>query len=547
MNGLDYLVVVVTLVVIAGYGIWKSRGQNDLEGYFHGDHSLTWSTIGLSVMATQASAITFLSTPGLGFEDGLRFVQNYLGLPVAIVIICAFFLPIYRELNVFTAYEYLGHRFDEKTRRLGACLFLLQRGLAAGITLYAPAIILSTVFDWSLDATILTVGLLVIIYTVSGGTQAVSLTQKYQMATILFGMTVAFLTLLSQLSAHVSLNQALTIAGALGKLEAIDFSLDPNERYTFWTGMLGGTFLALSYFGTDQSQVQRYLSGRSLTESRLGLLFNAVVKIPMQFFILLLGVMVFVFFQFEKPPLIFNETAWTRVKESSLNDQAERLESLQQLTFQAKKKGLQEWMAGQPEARQRVVELADQERQLRAQARDLVVQSGDDTKDSDFVFISYVLAFLPHGLVGLLVAVIFCAAMSSTASELNALASTAMVDFYKPFYPEAEDSHYLLVSKTLTAGWGALALAFALFASLVENLIEAVNILGSLFYGVVLGIFLVAFFVKWIRSDAVFWGALAAQVVVLVMFWQTEIGYLWFNLIGCGATVAFSLVLQGRR
>lgn len=550
MTPLDYAVVILTLVSIAAFGVWKSRDSRDLEGYLQAGHSLPWATIGLSVMATQASAITFLSTPGLGYEDGLRFVQNYLGLPIAMVIICAVFLPIYRRLKVYTAYEYLGHRFDQKTRRLGASLFLLQRGLAAGITLYAPAIILSTVFGWQLDATILLAGLLVIGYTVSGGTKAVSLTQKWQMSVILLGMGVAFLTLLHQLSQHVSMTQALTIAGQMGKLEAIDFSFSLSERYNFWSGLLGGTFLALSYFGTDQSQVQRYLSGRSLAASRLGLLFNAVLKIPMQFTILLLGALLFVFYQFEKPPIYFKQSDWQQVKQGRYGAEARELEQSFSANFESKRESLQSWGSAVEPSREEALRLADREKELRQQAKALVKRHdpGLETKDSDYVFITYVLGFLPKGLVGLLVAVIFCAAMSSTASELNALASTAVVDFYRPLLrPEAEAPHYLLVSKLFTAGWGMVALGFALYAHLVENLIEAVNILGSLFYGVVLGLFLVAFFFKKVGADSVFWSAILSQILVLVLFFRFDIGYLWFNVIGCLLTILFSLVRESLR
>lgn len=558
MNPIDYGVVVLTLLMIVCYGSWKSRGSKDLEGYFKGDSSLKWGTIGLSIMATQASAITFLSTPGLGYEDGLRFVQNYLGLPVAMVIICAVFLPIYRKLNVFTAYEYLGHRFDQKTRRLGACLFLLQRGLASGITLYAPAIILSTVFGWNLQLTILLCGILVIIYTVSGGTKAVSITQKWQMATIMTGMAVAFLFLVAELREFMTFQQALVVAGGMGKLEAIDFSLRWNERYNFWSGLLGGTFLALSYFGTDQSQVQRYLSGTSLKESRFGLLFNGMVKIPMQFFILLIGALLFVFYQFVQPPIFFKQVAWEGLRSTNLAPQVEELEAKHRENFVQKREAIQSWLAAleskdeaaAQQAKEQSTALVAQDLEIRRQAKDLLVRHDPKTevKDSDYIFIGYVLSYLPTGLVGLLVAVILCAAMSSTASELNALASTTMIDFYRPlFKPQASEAHYVATSKMLTAAWGLVALSFAVFAYLMENLIEAVNILGSLFYGVVLGIFLCAFFLKRVKSDAVFYGALVAQILVLVLYWQSSIGYLWFNVIGCTLTVLLSLFLQKLR
>jgi len=555
VNLLDYVVVALTLGLIVAYGSWKSRGSRDLKSYFKGDDTLRWGTIGLSIMATQASAITFLSTPGLGYEQGLRFVHNYLGLPVAMVIICVVFLPIYRKLDVYTAYEYLGHRFDEKCRRLGASLFLLQRGLAAGLTLYAPAIILSTMFGWSLNLTIIFSGILVILYTVSGGTKAVSLTQKWQMGTIMLGMFAAFGVLLHELSSHLTMNQALTIAGASGRLEAIDFSFSWDERYNFWSGMVGGTFLALSYFGTDQSQVQRYLSGTSLKESRFGLLFNGMVKIPMQFFILLLGALLFVLYQFERPPIFFKAAAWQELEQSRLAPEVDALQSRYDLNFQEKSTAIMTWVealeskdtAAAGKAREDSLALMKEELTLRQEAKELLLKNDPavETKDSDYIFIHYVLKFLPHGLLGLLVAVIFCAAMSSTASELNALAGTVMIDFYKPLIrPTADEAHYLRVSRWLTAAWGSLALAFALFAYLVENLIEAVNILGSVFYGTVLGIFLVAFFLKKVGPNAVFWGAVCGQLLVFFLFWQTSIGYLWFNFIGCLLTVVISLLLR---
>jgi Na+/proline symporter len=555
MNSLDFAVMLATLLAIVLYGTLVSRGQKDFQGYFQGGRSLKWGTIGLSVMATQASAITFLSTPGLGYESGMRFVQNYLGLPLAIVIICAFFLPIYRRQNVYTAYEYLGQRFDAKSRYLGAMLFLTQRGLAAGITLYAPAIIISTVLGWDLNLTILAGGVMVIIYTISGGTKAVSLTQKWQMAIILTGMAVAFFVLVSKISQHASVSEALHFAGAMGKLQAIDFSINPDERYTFWSGILGGTFLALSYFGTDQSQVQRYLSGHSLTESKMGLLFNAVVKIPMQFFILLTGVFVFVFYQFEQPPIHFKAAEWGRLASGPYASEARALETAHQQNFQVKRGAIEQWQAASQSGDKAKAEAAlSQARQAEEENQKLLKSSKDllqrsdpsvETNDTDYVFITWVLHHLPHGMIGLLVAVIFCAAMSSTASELDALATTTVIDLYKPLLkPEGSDQHYIKVSKWLTAGWGSVALSFALMAYLVENLIEAVNILGSLFYGVILGLFLVAFFLKKVGGTAVFWAGIIAQATVILLFTTTSIGYLWYNIIGCALTVTFSLILQ---
>jgi len=555
MSLLDFVVLIGSMVGIAVYGMWRTRGHQNLSAYLKGDPNVKWAAIGISVMATQASAITFISTPGQGYQDGLGFVQNYFGMPLALIIIAVVFLPMYRRLNVYTAYEFLGHRFDNKTRLLGAALFLLQRGLAAGITIYAPAIILSTMLGWRLDVTIILSGLLVIIYTVTGGSEAVTLTQKYQLAVIFGGMVTAFAVLLMRLPAHLSLTDALTVAGGFKKLQAVDFSLDVKRRYTFWSGLLGGLFLSLSYFGTDQSQVQRYISGASLRESRLGLMFNAVFKIPMQFFILLLGCLIFVFYQFERPPVFFNEAAWSR---GANHDPGEQLRSLEQkfTAIHAEKEQLiHAWLdakhAGdrQAEAAARAQAQAALERSeaVRAEVKTALLSADPraKTNDTDYVFITFVMDHLPHGVIGLLVAAFFAAALSSKAAELNALGSTTTIDFYRHVIKrEATDAHYVTASKWFTFLWGLVALAFALFANLVENLIQAVNIVGSVFYGVVLALFLVAFFIRRVGGTAVFWAALAAQALVFILYFSLNISYLWFNFIGCAACVLFSLLIQ---
>jgi Na+/proline symporter len=555
MSPLDFVVLIGSMVGIAIYGMWRTRGRQNLSAYLKGDPNVRWAAIGISVMATQASAITFISTPGQGFQDGLGFVQNYFGMPLALIIIAAVFLPMYRRLNVYTAYEFLGHRFDTKTRLLGAALFLLQRGLAAGITIYAPAIILSTMLGWRLDLTILLSGLLVIIYTVTGGSEAVTLTQKYQLAVIFGGMLTAFVVLLMRLPTNLSLTDALTVAGGFQKLHAVDFSIDVNRRYTFWSGLLGGLFLSLSYFGTDQSQVQRYISGASLRESRLGLMFNAVFKIPMQFFILLLGTFVFVFYQFERPPVFFNQAAW---QSGVKHDPGERLRSLEQ-RFAAihteKEQLIHAWLdarhhgdlKAEAEARAQAQEALNRSEALRAEARTalLAVDPRAKTNDTDYVFITFVLHQLPHGVIGLLVAAFFAAALSSKAAELNALGSTTTVDFYRHVLKrEATDAHYVAASRWFTLLWGLIAIAFALFANLAENLIQAVNIVGSVFYGVVLALFLVAFFLRSVNGTAIFWAALAAQTLVFVLYLSLNISYLWYNFIGCAACVLFSLIIQ---
>ena len=557
MNALDYAVLVFTMVGIAAYGMWRTRGRRDLSGYLKGAGEARWLAIGLSVMATQASAITFLSTPGQGYESGLGFVQNYFGAPLALIIVAAVFLPIYRRLRVYTAYEYLGHRFDGKTRLLGAGLFLVQRGLGAGITIYAPAIVLSTVMGWRLDATIVCSGLLVIAYTVAGGSDAVTLTQKYQIGVIFAGMLAAFFVLLSRLPAALTFSDTLALAGGYGKLEAVDFSLNVDRRYTIWSGLLGGMFLALSYFGTDQSQVQRYLGAASLRESRLGLMFNAVFKVPMQFFILLLGVLIFVFYRFELPPVYFNQAAWADQAAHGAGGQLRALGSEFAAAHDEERGHLAAWIDARrsgnraAEAAARAAASAAHAREVSARERTLGIMGAADRRaanDSDYVFITFILKYLPHGLIGLLVTAFFAAALSSKAAELNALGSTTTIDIYRHLVRrDAADRHYVVASRLFTAFWGLVAIGFALFAHLAENLIQAVNILGSIFYGVVLGLFLVAFFLKGIGGTAVFWAAIAAQALVFILYFSLGISYLWYNVIGCAACVALSALLQAAR
>jgi len=556
MTILDWCILLGTLFFIVGYGAWKTRQNRNIEDFLLGDKKMKWHTIGLSVMATQASAITFLSTPGQAYEDGMRFIQFYLGLPIAMVIVAVTFIPIYYKLKVYTAYEYLESRFDLKTRLLAAFLFLIQRGLAAGITIYAPAIILSSIIGWNLSFTIFFVGILVIIYTVAGGTKAVSLTHKHQMAVMMGGMCVALVILLNYLSDYVSIGNAIKVAGKMGKMNALDFSFDINNRYNFWSGITGGLFLALAYFGTDQSQVQRYLSGSSISQSRLGLMFNGLLKIPMQFFILFIGVMVFVFYQYVQPPIFFNQSALNDIKQSEYVEDFNKLEQNYERTFETKKEKIHELvvaMDNNDEAlvtvkQNEITNLTNEATEIRNEVKGLIkkVDSSSETDDTDYVFITFVMDFLPTGIIGLLLAVIFSAAMSSTSGELNALASTTTVDFYKRvFKKEASDKHYLVSSKLFTLMWGVLAISFAMFASLIDNLIEAVNILGSLFYGTILGIFLVAFYIKFIRSNAVFIAALISETLVIVAYFYSDIGFLWYNVIGCMLVVIISLLISG--
>jgi solute:Na+ symporter, SSS family len=555
MTPLDYAVLFVTLLGIAAYGAWRTRDRRDLNSYLKGAGQTHWLAIGLSVMATQASAVTFLSTPGQGYESGIGFVQNYFGAPFALILICIFFLPLFRRLNVHTAYEFLGRRFDAKTRLLGAALFLFQRGIGAGITIYAPAIVLSTVMGWSLDLTIVCSGLVVIVYTVVGGSDAVSLTQRYQIGVIFAGMITAFFILLAKLPAGLTFGDALTVAGGFHKLEAVDFSIDFNKRYTFWSGILGGMFLALSYFGTDQSQVQRYLHGSSLRESRLGLMFNAVCKIPMQFFILLLGALVFVFYQFERPPVFFNQTVWNREVQHAADSKLPALEQEFNAAHEEKQRLIQHWLdarhtgdaTAEAAARAQALSAYDRSEAVRGRAKDALVAANPalDRKDSDYVFITFILHYLPHGLIGLLVAAFFAATMSSKAGELNALSSTTIVDLYRHVIRrDATDHHYVVASRCFTVFWGLVAIAFALFARMSENLIEAGNIVGSVFYGVPLALFLIAFFLRRIGGTAAFWAAVVTQALVITCYFTLSIGYLWYNFLGCAACVLLSLVLQ---
>lgn len=558
---LDWIVLSVTLVFIVSFGVYKTRkADTGVQDYIKGGNDTKWWTIGLSVMATQASAITFLSTPGQAFHSGMGFVQFYFGLPIAMIIICIVFIPIYYKLNVYTAYEYLESRFDLKTRSLAAFIFLLQRGLAAGITIYAPAIILSYVLGWNLTTLNIVIGLAVIFYTVSGGTKAVNVTQKQQMIIIFSGMVIAFYLILKYMPDGITFAKVLDIAGASNKMEVLNFTFDLNEKYTVWTGFIGGTFLMLSYFGTDQSQVQRYLSGKSVGESQLGLLFNGLLKVPMQFFILLTGVMVFVFYQFNSSPLNFNPKVPTAVISSEYYHDYKKLEAEHE-TIEAKKKVL--LIDGvQDNEREQIQKLNARDLELKTEGRAIIdkvaEESGEkiQSNDKDYVFIHFIVNQLPTGIVGLLLAVILAAAMSSTASELNALASTTAIDFYKRNWVRGRDeAHYVRASKWLTFAWGILAIIIACVADLFDNLIQLVNIIGSIFYGSVLGIFMLAFFIKFVKGNAAFLSGLLGQAVVITIYIfaiylpESEgktpmLSYLWLNLIGCLIVIFLAILIQ---
>ncbi|MFN3916736.1 MAG: sodium:solute symporter [Flavobacteriales bacterium] len=560
MSVVDWIIMAGTLLFIVLYGAWKTRKSQNIQGYLLGGNEANWITVGLSVMATQASAITFLSATGMGFSSGMEFVQFYLGMPIALIILSITIIPLFYKLKVYTAYEFLESRFDLKTRLFTAFLFLLQRSFAAGLTIYAPSIILTNVLGWNLYITNIAVGMLVIIYTVSGGTKAVSLTQKWQMGIIMGGMFIAFGILVHYISQHLSFGEAVSFAGKMGHMNIINFDFDVNSRYNVWAAFTGGIFLFMSYFGTDQSQVQRYISGKNITEGRLGMMFNAVLKIPMQFFIVFTGVMVFVFYQFESQPVYFDSAVVeqlqsTNNKEAStqfyeIKAEHTTLEQEKQLLLQKYKTIDNDKITAKIRKNIKTQDSLHKEVRLLAKSIDISV----DSKETDHVFISFVLDYLPVGLVGLLIAVIFSAAMSSTAGELNALSSTLTVDFYKRIVKkQADEKHYLQRSRLFTLFWGLVAIGFTFVFSLADNLIEAVNIIGSIFYGVILGVFLLAFYVKYIKGATAFWAALLAQCIVFVIYYvyiyrienpNEQLGYLWLNFIGCALVVGISLLIQ---
>lgn len=555
MSLIDWTILIGFLAFVVSYGVWKTRGQKNINDFLLAGKSTPWYTVTLSIMATQASAITFLSTPGQAYMDGMRFVQFYLGLPIAMIILSVTAVPLFHKLEVYTAYEYLEQRFDLKNRTLGAVLFLIQRGLAAGFTILAPALILSILLGWNLPITIIGIGTLVIIYTASGGSDAVNKTHLLQMLIITFGMLFSFIMIFRLLPSDISFLDAAHVAGKMGKLNAITFDFDWRDRYNFWTGLIGGTFLALSYFGTDQSQVQRYLSGSSIAQSRMGLLANGIVKIPMQFTILFIGAMVFVFYQFVTPPLFFNKVEEANVKNSQYAAEYIQLEKDYKNVHTEKQQDIRDVLSAiqigdKNVTNQRVEKLSQvqsSELNIREQAIGLIKKANTkaDTNDTNYIFLSFVITFLPVGLVGLVLAAILSASMSSTSAELNALASTSIVDIYKRMIKkEASDKHYLIASKLATVFWGIYGICFALFANRLGSLIEAVNILGSLFYGTILGIFLVAFYLKRIGGGATFIAAILAELFVLACFIWTEIPYLWFNVIGCVTLVLLAILLN---
>ncbi|HUH72817.1 MAG TPA: sodium:solute symporter [Chitinophagales bacterium] len=554
MSNIDWAVLCLTILGIVVYGLYKSRGQKNLQGYLLADKQLPWYHVGLSVMATQASAITFLSAPGQAFRDGMSFVQFYLGLPLAMIVLCIAFIPIYHKMNVYTAYEYLEKRFDVKTRTLTAILFLIQRGLSTGITIYAPSIVLSHILGIDIYYAIGVIGTLVILYTVYGGTKAVSYTQMIQMAIIFSGLFIAASMLLALLPDQIGLVQSMKIAGATGRMNVLNFDWDFNNKYTIWSGLIGGFFLQLSYFGTDQSQVGRYLTGSSVTQSRLGLLMNGIVKIPMQFFILFIGILVFVFYEVHPAPVNFNKAVVQKVEEKAdkatldgymLNyNEAQEQKQVAAISFSKALESKDETLIAQTKS-EYLTQYASAKNE-RLVVNDYMISLDDklDFNDSNYVFLSFVTEHLPMGLVGLLIAIIFLASMGSTASGLNSLASTTVVDIYKRWFDKkGTDQNDLNISRWMTLFWGVFCVIVALNASKLGNLLEAVNILGSLFYGTILGIFLVAFFLKKVNGRQVFLAAALAEAIVVYCYKYDVVEYLWLNVVGSLSVMVIAGIL----
>ncbi|MFN8334536.1 MAG: sodium:solute symporter [Cyclobacteriaceae bacterium] len=553
MNVVDWIVLFGTIIFIVVYGTIKTRSSENIEGYLKGDNSMKWWMIGVSIMATQASAVTFLSVPGQAAEDGIRFLQFYFGLPVAMIIISVTMVPIYYKLKVFTAYEYLETRFDLKTRTLAAILFLILRGLSVGITLYAPAIVLSTLLDWPVAVTTLMIGVLVIIYVTVGGTRAVSLTQRQQLAIVMGGMLMAGIYAFTMLPDHVSFTDSVNLAGELGKLNLVNLKFDLTDRYNLWSGLIAGTFLFLSYFGTDQSQVARYLGGKSMSESRVGLMFNGLLKIPMQFMILFIGVMVFVFYLFNQAPVFHNQVLKEQAMKTEQAGKISELDSQYDELFARKQQAVNELVdaihsnSDVTQAKETLQAIDQEEKTIRESVKESIAAAvpAAKTQDRDYIFLNFVLNYLPHGIIGLLMAVIFSAAMSSMAGELNALSSTTTVDLYKrSVKKEADPKHYVTASRWFTVLWACIGMVFAMLAGFAENLIQFVNIVGSLFYGTILGIFLTAFYIRFVKGTAVFCAAIVSECVVFACYKFTDIAFLLYNFIGCFVVIFLSIVFQ---
>ena len=546
MSNIDLFILITTLLGISLYGAYKNHSNKNLKSYILGNNSLNWRTVGLSVMATQAAAITFLSTPGQGYVDGMSFIQNYLGLPLALLIVSFVFVPIYYNSGVYTAYEYLERRFDSRVRLLTSFFFLLQRGLQCGITIYAPSIILTTILGWDMTITVILVGSLIILYTTIGGSKAVSLTHKYQMTIIFIGLIVIFGYLISFILNDISIKDTFSLIGLFEKNNAINLSFDFSEKYTIWSGLFGGFFLSLSYFGTDQSQVSRYINAKNIKESQMGLIFNSILKIPLQFFILFLGLLLFVFYSMNQPPLNFNKSLMkyqNSIDTEIINNYEENSVSI----FNEKKKLLNKYFkSSNNELKDEIIVLNESFDSNRKNFESEVLKNGYIKKkpESDFIFISFILDYLPVGLIGFLIAIIFSAAMSSTSAEISALSTISTIDIYKRFIKTSNIKiSDVNISKLFNLMWGIIAILFSLFFVQEQNLIESINIIASLLYGNVLGIFLVAFMTKKIRSINVLIAAVLSQSIVLIMYFNFSIGYLWFNFIGCLLTCSLSYFL----
>ena len=552
MSPLDWVILLGTLVSIVAYGTWKTRKSRTRDAYLRGGTDNPWWKVGLSVMATQASAITFLSTPSQGFQDGVGFVQFYFGLPFAMLVIGFVFIPLFYKWKVYTAYEFIGRRFDRRTRLLTAGLFLVQRSLSTGLTIYAPSIILAKVLHWPLSGTCVLIGVLVIVYTTTGGARAVGVTHMLQMTVMMLGLATAFGLTVRLLADTVNLGESFRLARALGKLDAVDLSWRPDQKYTLWSGLIGGFFLQLSYFGTDQSQVQRYLGGETMQQARQGLWMNAILKIPMQFFVLLTGVLVFVFSLFHPGPLHWNEANLDLARRVDATSRTRELEAGHAETLERRKRAAEElvgaWRSGDSARAETSIaaiqglDLEDGELQSRFREHLADLAPKAEPNDKDYVFISFLMDRMPTGVIGLLLAMIFCAGMSSTSSALSALATTSTVDLLRA--PRSEAAQ-VRATRWATVGFGLVSLAFAALFSLFENLIQAVNILGSLFYGTILGIFLVAFFVKRVQGTAVFLAAMVSEAVILWLhFGGVEIAFLWYNLIAPAIVIVLAIAIQ---
>lgn len=552
MSAIDWLVLVCTMVLVVFYGVYKGRATKDIDGYFRSSRQLPWYMVMLSVIGTQASAVTFLSGPGQAYADGMRFIQYYFGLPLATIVLCITFIPIFHKLNIYTAYEYLEKRFDKKTRTFTSFLFLLSRALSTGISVYAPAIILSSVLDWNIYLTNVVMGGIVIIYSVSGGARAVAYTQQLQLIIIFAGLFLAAYLLIQMMPEGMGLAAAVKVGDQFGKMNVIttgftEKGFNWNDRFNIISGIIGGFFLSLSYFGTDQSQVGRYLTASSIRQSRWGLIMNGIVKIPMQFFILMVGVLVFVYYTYNTSPLYFNDLAITKLKKTAYREQILALEKEHDVNSLQKKKIVERNQLNHKDDIDALRQINQSEESLRNKLKSIIKESGIlvESNDTNYVFIRFVMDHMPHGLIGLLIAVIFLAAWGSIAAALNALSSATLIDFHKQYIKsDTTEQEEFSLSRMYTLFWGIFCIIFAQFATNLGSLIEAVNILGSWFYGVMLGIFLVAFYLKWVGGNAVFIAAILGELLVLAMYAFTDIGWLWLNVIGALAVVVLSIVLE---